>query len=175
MQALAEKETRLRTLVQTIPDLTWLKDVEGVYLSCNPVFERLFGVKEAEIVGKTDYDFVDKELAEFFREHDRKAMAAGKPSVNEEWLTFADDGHRGLFETIKTPMFDEKGGLVGVLGIARDITERKQAETALRDSRENLERLLNSMAGGCLRSGHPRHLHLRQPGLPANTGLPERR
>ena len=145
---LAENETRLRTLVQTIPDLTWLKDVEGVYLSCNPVFERLFGVSEAEIVGKTDYDFVDKELADFFRENDRKAMAAGKPSINEEWLTFAEGGRRGLFETIKTPMFDEKGRLVGVLGIARDITARKHAEDALRDSGESLDRLLNSMAEG---------------------------
>ncbi|GAB4508201.1 MAG: hypothetical protein Tsb0026_06470 [Sulfuricaulis sp.] len=145
---LAENETRLRTLVQTIPDLTWLKDVDGVYLSCNPVFERLYGAKEAEIVGKTDYDFVDKELADFFREHDRKAMAAGKPSINEEWLTFAEDGRRGLFETIKTPMVDENGKLVGVLGIARDITERKQAEAALHDSRENLDRLLNSMEEG---------------------------
>ena len=148
VQTLAEKETRLRTLVQTIPDLTWLKDVEGVYLSCNPVFERLYGAKEAEIVGKTDYDFVDKEQADFFREHDRKAMAAGKPSINEEWLTFAEGGHRALFETVKTPMIDAAGKLVGVLGMARDITERKQAEAALHDSRENLDRLLNSMEEG---------------------------
>ncbi len=145
---LAENETRLRTLVQTIPDLIWLKDVDGAYLSCNPVLERFFGASEAEIVGKTDYDFVDKELADFFREHDRKAMAAGKPSVNEEWLTFAEDGRRGLFETIKTPMVDEKGRLVGVLGIARDITGHKRTEDALRDSRASLGRLLNSMEEG---------------------------
>lgn len=145
---LAENETRLRTLVQTIPDLIWLKDVEGVFLSCNPTFERLVGAREAEIVGKTDYDFVDKELADSFREHDRKAMAAGKPSVNEEWLTYAEDGRRGLFETIKTPMIDEEGKLVGVLGIAHDITGHKRTEEALRDSGESLDRLLNSMVEG---------------------------
>ena len=126
--SLAEKETRLRTLVGTIPDLIWLKDAEGTYLSCNPMFERFFGAREADIVGKTDYDFVNKELADFFREHDRMAMAAGKPSVNEEWVSFADDGHRALLETIKTPMYDASGKLVGVLGIARDITGRKEAE-----------------------------------------------
>ncbi|MDP2761569.1 MAG: EAL domain-containing protein [Sideroxyarcus sp.] len=126
--SLAEKETRLRTLVGTIPDLIWLKDVEGIYLSCNPMFERFFGAREADIVGKTDYDFVNKELADFFREHDRMAMAAGKPGVNEEWVSFADDGHRALLETIKTPMYDAGGKLVGVLGIARDITQRKEAE-----------------------------------------------
>lgn len=113
---------RLRTLVSAIPDLIWLKDPEGVYLACNPKFERLLGASEAEIVGKTDYDFVDRELADSFREHDRKAMLAGGPSVNEEWLTFADDGHRALVETIKTPMHDVEGRLIGVLGIARDIT-----------------------------------------------------
>lgn len=105
-EALRESEARLRTVVETIPDLVWLKDANGVYLSCNPMFERFFGARVADIVGKTDYDFVDRELANFFRERDRKAMAAGKPSSNEEWITFADDGHRALLDTIKTPMFD---------------------------------------------------------------------
>ena len=129
--ALVEKETFLRTLVKAIPDLIWLKDAEGIYLSCNTMFERFFGAREADIVGKTDYDFVDKELADFFREHDRKTMVAGKPSMNVEWVTFADDGHRALLETIKTPMHDADGKLVGVLGIARDITERKAAESQI--------------------------------------------
>lgn len=135
---LAENELRLRTLFHAIPDLIWLKDVDGVYLSCNEIFERFFGARETEIVGKTDYDFVDKELADFFREHDRKAMAAGKSTSNEEWITFASDGHHALLDTIKTPMYDSEGVLVGVLGIARDITERKKYE----ERRLDLERQL---------------------------------
>src|SRR6185369_3563321 len=93
---LAENELRLRTLVQTIPDLIWLKDSNGVYLFCNAMFERLYGAREADIVGKTDYDFVGRDLADFFRENDRKAMAAGRPTSNEEWVAFADDGHKAL-------------------------------------------------------------------------------
>ncbi len=127
-------ESLLRAIVQTIPDLIWLKDVDGIYLSCNPMFERFFGAPAADIVGKTDYDFVGRELADFFREHDRKAMAAGKPSVNEEWITFADDGRRACVETTKSPMLDAKGNLIGVLGIGHDITQRKVAA-------EKIERL----------------------------------
>lgn len=133
------EENRLRTLVQTIPDLVWLKDAEGVYLRCNGMFERFFGAKEADIVGKTDYDFVDAELASFFRERDRVAMEAGEPTVNTEWITFADTGERAFLETIKTPMVDERGSLVGILGVARNITAHKRAETALEKSREALE------------------------------------
>ncbi|MFH0822626.1 MAG: PAS domain S-box protein, partial [Pseudomonadota bacterium] len=129
---LENKRARLRTLVQTIPDLVWLKNPDGVYLSCNSRFERFFGAKEADIVGKTDYDFVDADLADFFREHDRKAIAAGRPSTNEEWITFADDGHRELLETIKTPMYDSDGSLIGVLGIARNITATRKTEEAHR-------------------------------------------
>ena len=121
----------LHTLINTLPDLVWLKDTDGIYLACNPRFERFFGAKEKDIVGKTDYDFVDKELADFFREHDRRAMEKDRPSVNEEWITYADDGHRELLETLKTPMRDSQGKLIGVLGIARDITERKRAEENL--------------------------------------------
>lgn len=140
-RSLAESELRLRTLIQTIPDLIWLKDGDGVYLTCNPMFERFFGAPEGEIVGRTDYDFVDREMADLFREHDRKAMALGGPSSNEEWITFADDGRRALLSTVKTPMYDGEGNLVGVLGIARDITELRNAE----GERLRLERqLLNS-------------------------------
>lgn len=120
--------TQLRTLLYAIPDLVWLKDPEGIYLACNRQFERFFGATEAQIVGKTDYDFINQEQADFFRGHDRQAMQANKVTVNEEWLNFADNGYRGLFETIKTPMLSQNGMLIGVLGIAREITERKAAE-----------------------------------------------
>jgi PAS domain S-box-containing protein len=141
---LEEQRLRLRTLVQTIPDLVWLKDPDGVYLSCNPQFERFFGAVEAEIVGKTDYDFVDAGLADFFRQKDREAMAAGKPSVNEEWITYADTGERALLETIKTPVRDESGRLIGVMGIARDISERRYAEDALQRQKDFMAQVLDT-------------------------------
>jgi len=131
-EALRNSEAHLLTLLQTIPDLIWLKDKEGVYLSCNKMFERFFGAKGKDIIGKTDYDFVDRKLADSFVENDQKAIAAGKPTSNEEWVTFADDGHSAFLETIKTPMFDSKGTLIGVLGIGRDLTDRKQAVEELK-------------------------------------------
>jgi PAS domain S-box-containing protein len=143
---LRDSEDHLHTLVQTIPDLIWLKDKDGVYLSCNTMFERFFGAREADIVGKTDYDFVDRELADSFLEHDRTAMAAGKPTINEEWITFADDGHRAFLETIKMPMHASQGTLIGVLGIGRDITERKQSEEALLKSEEKYRLIAENMA-----------------------------
>ena len=130
-EALIRSRSQLRILVDTIPDLIWLKDPDGVYISCNRKFELFFGAQESEIVGKTDYDFVDKELADFFHAHDKNAIEQDSPSVNEETLTFADDGYHGIFETIKTPMRAPDGSLVGILGVARDITYRKKAEEDL--------------------------------------------
>lgn len=124
-------ESILRSIVQMIPDLIWLKDVDGVYLSCNRTFERFFGASEADIVGKTDYCFLDKRLADSFAEHDCEVMKAGESRVREKWLTFAYDGHRAYVETIKSPMLDEHGQLIGVLGIARDITERHTAKNKI--------------------------------------------
>lgn len=144
IEAFRKSEAHYRTLVETIPDLVWLKDTQGVYLGCNQAFERFFGAKEEEIVGKTDYDFKDKEQADFFREHDRKALEIRGPSVNEETLIFAEGGYSGLFETIKTPMQNAEGEVIGVLGVARDITKRKEAENALRQSEAKFRALFEN-------------------------------
>lgn len=144
------ERTHLKSLVTTLPDLVWLKDTEGVYLACNAMFERFFGAKERDIVGKTDYDFVGKELADFFRAHDKAAMLAGKPTKNEEWITFATDAYRGLFETTKAPMYSADGQMLGVLGIAHDITDIKRSEAALRDKDARYRTAIETAADGFL-------------------------
>ncbi len=117
------ERAHLRTLLDTLPDLVWLKDPDGNFISCNKRFESLLGSSEDNIRGKTDFDFVDRELAEFFRANDQAALAANRPLTNEEWVTFASDGHREFLHTTKAPMYDSTGHLVGVLGIGRDITQ----------------------------------------------------
>jgi PAS domain S-box-containing protein len=143
-ESLQQSEAHLRTLIEALPDLVWLKDPDGVYLTCNPKFERFFGVKQSEIVGRTDYDFVDKALADFFREKDKTSMAAGKPTMNEEEVTYADDGHKELLETIKTPMFAPDGKLIGILGVGRDITERKRVEEVLQQKEARIRMVVES-------------------------------
>ena len=126
-EAVARERSFLRTLIDTLPDLIWLKDTQGVFLTCNKKFERLCGVPEQQITGKMDYDFVSKELADSFREYDCVAIENNGVSTNEEEVTFVSDGHRELLETTKVPMRDADGNVIGVLGIGHDITERKRA------------------------------------------------
>ena len=146
--ALRLNMAHLRTLLTTIPDLIWLKDVDGVYIFCNPRFERFFGAPEHEIVGRKDTDFMPPEHAEHFRKHDKAAMKAGKPTVNEETITYKDDGHVEDLETVKTPMYDDRGQLIGVLGVARDITERNRMTEELRESELRFKALHNASFGG---------------------------
>ena len=134
----------LKTLINTIPDLVCLKDTAGTFLACNPAFERFFGHPEVEIVGKTDFDFVPAELAQSFRINDQAAIAAGHPTVNEEWVVFADDQHRALLLTTKTPMYGESGKVIGVLGISHDITDLRQKEEALEAHRRGLAQMVEA-------------------------------
>ncbi len=120
----------LHTLMNAIPDMVWLKDEHGVYLACNPCFERFIDVKEQDIIGKTDYDFLDKDLADEFHRHDHLALKKDGPTFNEGWILYNE--HRVLLDILRTPMRNSQGNLIGVLGIARDITGRKRAEENLR-------------------------------------------
>jgi PAS domain S-box-containing protein len=131
------KHIQLQTLIKTTSDLVWLKSVTGVYQNCNPRFESFFGTTIDNILGKTDYDFVEKTSADSSRFYDLAAMQSNKPLVNEEQVTFVD-GHTERLEITKTAMFDQDDNLIGVLGIGHDITARKQAEEKLRQAEEKL-------------------------------------
>ena len=132
---IARERTRLRTLIDTIPDLVWLKDPDGVYLVANPVFEKLMGAPPGGMLGRTDLDLFPSDVAAAFRAEDRHVIETNAPRSYEEWVTFPGTGRRTLFEKIKTPMCDTDGKLVGVLGIGRDVTDLRRTESALR-SRE---------------------------------------
>lgn len=96
--------TYLKTLIGTVPALICWKDADGRYLGCNPRFEQFFGAREADICGKTDYDFVDKELADLFRKHDRLAMVMngslgerGGSDLRKRWAPRATGNHQDAF------------------------------------------------------------------------------
>lgn len=141
---LENERKRLRTLIETIPDLVWLKDPQGKYLLCNPTYEYFVGAKEDEIKGKTDFDFENVDLAENFKKQDNLVLESDSPSVFQEWITCHANGEQRLVDTIKTPMYNSEGKLIGVLGVARDITEVFQSHESLRKSEANMRSLVEN-------------------------------
>ena len=117
----------IMSMLDSIPDIIFFKDINGVYLGCNPPFAEVVGKLRNEIIGRTDYDLFDKESADFFREDDRQLIELQKVRRNEEWITYPD-GRKKLLDTLKTPYWGEDGSLIGILCISRDITDRKRAE-----------------------------------------------
>ena len=128
---LRESEKRLRDILRAIPDLVWLKDTQGAYLACNAAFERLAGQPAAALLGRQDVDFSAPESVDEAHRADQQVMASAEPRRSERWLTLAADGHRAYFEVIKTPLYDDKGAAVGVLGVARDVTEERRNQARI--------------------------------------------
>ena len=124
-----------QTLIDMHPDMVWLKDCDGVVLACNAPLASLYSMSVRDIIGKTDFDLVDSEIADAFREGDRKAIEAGLPTRREEKFV-TKSGECQFFETIKSPMYDKKGKLIGILGMARNVTATRQAEIALQSSEQ---------------------------------------
>ena len=133
----------LRALLHTIPDLVWLKDAQGVYKACNAAFERHFGAAAADIIGKTDEDFAGNQVAMRLARTDQATFWSGHSTTFEEELG-GGPGGTATFEVTKAPMRNAAGEITGVMGIARDITRRKEAENLLRDTSEQFELALIS-------------------------------
>ena len=126
---------QLQALLAAIPDLIWMKDTQGVFLTANPAFGKLMGVPPEAILGKSDQDFFPPDVVAQFHADDRAAAASPVPIIHEEWVTYLSDQHRGLLETIKTAVRSKDGQLIGVLGIARDITKTHQLMAELEKAR----------------------------------------
>lgn len=121
------KQALMKTLMDSVPDLIFYKDANSVYVGCNAAFEKFAGRNESELIGCTDRDLFTEEQAELFRTMDKEMMKQGKPKKNDEMVIYPD-GTEVYLETLKTPYFDNHGNLLGLIGISRDITERKKKE-----------------------------------------------
>jgi PAS domain S-box-containing protein len=133
-EELRQGESKYRVLIENLPQKIFLKDRDGVYISCNENYARDLGINPQEIAGKTDYDFFPKELADKYRADDKRIMEYGKTEDIEE--KYIQDGAEVFVQTVKTPVVDKEGNIIGVQGIFWDITERKKADEALRASEE---------------------------------------
>ncbi len=143
-QELGEQERRLRLLIETIPDQVWMKDSEGRYLSCNQKFQAYSGATEAEIIGKTDFELFQHDNAGQTLYDDLYVMRSGLSTSCEDWITYPEGGGKEYRETTLTPVVSAKGTVIGVLGIGRDITEKKRVENALRESEAFRQRVFES-------------------------------
>ena len=133
-QSLSSEHALLLSLINTLPDHVFLKDRDGRYLLVNQAQALMVGAADPqELVGKTDYDFVTKELADRYAAADRKVMETGKELINvEEPLVMISGAIRWVLTT-KVPIHDLSGAVSGLVGISRDITERKKEEQIHRE------------------------------------------
>ena len=132
----AEERNLLRTVIDHIPDKVWVKDTEGRILISNPAHWRALGVAdESEAIGKTHFDFLPGKLAAKSRTTDLQILESGSPMIDfEESASFPELGQRWM-QTSQVPLRDSRGRTIGLVGINRDITERKQTEEELRHAK----------------------------------------
>jgi PAS domain S-box-containing protein len=142
-QALRESEQKYRTLAENIPQRTFLKDKNSVYISCNSKLAEDLKIKPEEISGRTDYDFFPRDLAEKYRADDQRVIESGNTQILEE--RYMQDGQERLVETFKTPVRDERGELIGILGIFHDMTERKRTEETLLEYKTAVEQSVDGI------------------------------
>lgn len=144
MEALQASENKYRTLLENLPQKIFLKDKKSVYVSCNESYAKDLKTKAQKIVGKTDYDFFPKELAEKYRADDRRIMKSGKTEdINEKYI---QNGREVIVHTVKTPVRDEQGNVTGILGIFWDITAQRQAQRKLLAYQKRLRDLASEMS-----------------------------
>lgn len=122
-----EEQALLKSLIDTIPDLIFYKDTNSVYLGCNAAFESFAGKQEQDIIGHTDRDLFPAEEAALFINMDMEILSKDTFRKNEVNVTYPD-GKEVVLETVKTPYHDFEGTIIGLIGISRDITERKCRE-----------------------------------------------
>ncbi len=145
-EALIESKQMLSHVLNTIPVRVFWKDLDGVYLGCDQLFARDAGRSNPEeVIGDNDYNMGWAEQAELYRSDDRLVIESGKPKINYEEPQTTPEGKTIWLRTSKIPLLDSTGNIYGVLGTYEDITERKLAEQALRESENKFRNVLENI------------------------------
>lgn len=121
-ETLRMSERKYRMLLENLPQKIFYKDENSVYVSCNENYARDLNISPDEIAGKTDYDFFHHDLAEKYIANDRRIMKSGQTEDMEEKYT--KNGRELIVHTVKTPIRNEKGKIIGILGVFWDVTEK---------------------------------------------------
>ena len=147
-EALREKEEYLRLILDNIPQQVFWKDTNLLFRGCNKNWAESIGIDDPEaVVGKTDYDLLlDREAAEFYRAQDRRIMRTRQAELHQIEQKLREDTKEPMWlDVSRLPIFDAEGRPIGVLGVSEDITQRKQAEEALRAEQQKSEQLLRNI------------------------------
>jgi PAS domain S-box-containing protein/putative nucleotidyltransferase with HDIG domain len=140
---LAQANRQLRALLDGIPDMAWFKDEVGRFVAVNQRMADACHLPVEQLVGKNDYDFFPRELAESYQRDDRRVIETGQMLKIEERFKPTQGGEIWV-ESIKVPVLNDQGAVIGAAGIARDITSRKQSDIFMRQSHAELEELVSN-------------------------------
>jgi PAS domain S-box-containing protein len=144
-QTVKEERNLLRTVIDNVPDHIYVKDTENRYVVSNNAFARRVGATTQEVIGKTVFELFTQELASQFYADDQEIIRSGQLLLNRE-SSYADKTGKKIWnQTSKVPLRDSSGKIVGLVGIARDITERKRTEEALKKSHDELQQALSEL------------------------------
>ncbi len=138
-----ESKNKYKTLFENLPQKIFQKDVNSIFVSCNENYAKDLNIKSDEIIGKTDFDFYSQDIAEKYRADDKRIMESGRTENLEEMYII--DGNEIWVNSVKTPIKDEDGKVIGIQGIFLDITERKEVEKAFHKSYEMFSTIMDSL------------------------------
>lgn len=131
---LSSQEYLLRTLIDSVPDYLFVKDVDSRFIVANPAVATDLGVAVRELIGKTDFDLHSRECAEKFFADEQAVIASGEPIIDTEEFVITASGQKKWLATSKLPLRAPNGTISGIVGVCRDITERKRVDAALSES-----------------------------------------
>lgn len=148
VEQLNSERSLLNTLIEHLPDSIFFKDMQHRFIMGNSALRQLIGVKSTdEIIGKTDFDFFPAALAQHYFNDEKEIFETGLPVIDREEPVINAEGNWRWIWTTKIPITNQDGQAEGIIGISRDITERKRMEEALDNEASNLQTLMDSMPG----------------------------